>query len=77
MSIGRSGDTPALCAGRGDPQFRRDSEGLERVQRRITQLGKGLEHKDWLKELWGLSLEKKRLEGNLSAFFNFLTGEWS
>lgn len=51
VSISRSGDTPALSAGRGAPRLRKDSGSLEHVRRRITQLGKGLEQKDWLKEL--------------------------
>ncbi|KAJ7413000.1 hypothetical protein WISP_93721 [Willisornis vidua] len=50
------------------PQFRKDIEGLEQVQRRAMELGKGLDSKsceDQLRELGRLGLEKRRLKGDL------------
>ena len=60
-------------------QHRKDAQLLEQVQRRATKMLRELKHlsyKDRLRELGFFSLEKRRLQEDLTAAFLLLKGDY-
>ena len=56
------------------PQHRKDVDVLVQVQRRARKMAEYLSYEDRLRELGLFSLEKRRLQGDLIAAFQYLEG---
>jgi len=67
------------CIQMWSPQYRRDTDLLEHVQRRATKMIHGMEHlfcEDRLRELGVFNLEKRKLQGDLIVAFQYLKGSY-
>ncbi|KFQ73574.1 hypothetical protein N335_09187, partial [Phaethon lepturus] len=67
------------CIQLWSPQHRKDLDLLDCIQRRATKMIRGMEHlslEDSLRELEMFSLEKRRLQGDLLAAFQYLRGAY-
>ena len=65
------------CVQVWNPQYRKDIDLLECIQRRVTKIIKMMEHlsyKDRLRELGLFRLEKRGLQGHLIVAFQYLKG---
>ena len=67
------------CTQMWSPQYRRDVDLLECIQRRATKIIQGMEHlpyEDWFREMGLIRLEKRRLQGDLIVAFQYLKGSY-
>ncbi|KAK4827190.1 LOW QUALITY PROTEIN: hypothetical protein QYF61_015218 [Mycteria americana] len=67
------------CIQLWSPQHRKDMDLLDRVQRRATKMIRGMGHLSYerrLRELRLFSLEKRRLQGDLIATFQYFRGAY-